>query len=138
MAMFAIAIIPLTMMLLKLTEKFPNKPTKMFAFAYELSAGGSLSNIKKWWKALCNLGPKFGYNPEASKCWLIVKPQLVREAEKLFESRKINITKNGKRYLGAAIGSQEYRDEYVIKKTNQIANELNNLCEIANLEPQAE
>ena len=126
------------MMLLELTEKFPNKPTKMVAFADDLSAGGSLSNIKKWWKALCNLGPKFGYNPDGSKRWLIVKSQLVREAEKLFENTKINITKNGKRYLGAAIGSQEYTDEYVIKKTNQIANELNNLCEIANLEPQAE
>ena len=98
------------MMLLELTEKFPNKPTKMVAFADDLSAGGSLSNIKKWWKALCNLGPKFGYNPDGSKCWLVVKPQLVREAEKLFENTKINITKNGKRYLGAAIGSQEYRD----------------------------
>ena len=126
------------MMLLELTEKFPNKPTKMVAFADDLSAGGSLSNIKKWWKALCNLGPKFGYNPDGSKCWLIVKSQLVREAEKLFENTKINITKNGKRYLGAAIGSQEYRDEYIIKKTNQIANELNKLCEIGNLEPQAE
>ena len=57
MAIYAIAIIPLIMMLLELTEKFPNKPTKMVAFADDLSAGGSLSNIKKWWKALCNLGP---------------------------------------------------------------------------------
>ena len=137
MAMYAIAIIPLIMMLLKLTEKFLNKQTKMVASADDLSAGGSLNNIKKWWEALCNLVPKFGYNPEASKCWLIVKPQLVKEAEKLFENTKINITVNGKRHLGAVIGSQEYRDEYVINKTDQIANELNNLCETAKLEPQA-
>ena len=45
----------------------------------------------------------------------------------------MNITLNGKRHLGAVIGSQEYRDEYVIIKTDQIANELNNLCEIAKL-----
>ena len=125
------------MMLLKPTEKFPNKQTKMVAFADDLSAGGSLSNIKKWWKALCNLGPKFGYDPEASKCWLIVKPQLVNEAEKLFKNSKINITINEKRHLGAVIGSQEYKDEHVIKKTYKIANELKNLCEIAKLEPQA-
>ena len=86
---------------------------------------------------MSNLGPKFGCNPEASKCWLIVKPQLVKEAEKLFENTKTNITVNGKRHLGAVIGSQEYRDEYVINKTDQIANEWNNLCEIAKLEPQA-
>ena len=50
--------------LLELTKKFPNKQAKMVAFADDLSAGGLLSNIKKWWKALCNLRPKFGYNPE--------------------------------------------------------------------------
>ena len=40
MAMYAITIIPLIMMLLELTEKFPNKQTKMVAFADDLSAGG--------------------------------------------------------------------------------------------------
>ena len=50
--------------LLELTKKFPNKQAKMVAFADDLSAGGLLSNIKKWWKALSNLHPKFGYNPE--------------------------------------------------------------------------
>ena len=47
MAMYAIAIIPLIMMLLELTEKFPNKQTKMVVFADDLSAGRSLSDIKK-------------------------------------------------------------------------------------------
>ena len=42
-----------------------------------------------------------------------------------------------KRHLGTVIGSQEYRDGYLINKTDQIANELNNLCEIAKLESQA-
>ena len=99
MAMYTIATIPLIMILLEPTEKFLNKQTKMVAFADDLSAGGSLNNIKKWWKALFNLGQKFSYNPEASKCWLIVKLQLVKEAEKLFENTKINITLNGKRHL---------------------------------------
>ena len=66
-----------------------------------------------------------------------MKPRLVKEAEKLFKDTKINITINGKWHLGAVIGSQEYKDEYVIKKTYKIANELKNLCEIAKLEPQA-
>ena len=104
--MCAITIIPLIMMLMKLTEKIPNKQTKMVGFTHDLSAGRSLSNIKKWWKAFCNLGPKFGYNPEATKCWLIVKPQLVKEAEKLFDNTKTNITVNSKRHLGAVICNQ--------------------------------
>ena len=40
MAMYAIATIPLIMILLELTEKFPNKQTKIVAFADDLSAGG--------------------------------------------------------------------------------------------------
>ena len=46
MTMYAIVIVPLIMMLLGLTEKFPNKQTKMVVPADNLSAGGSLSNIK--------------------------------------------------------------------------------------------
>ena len=105
------------MFLLVQTEKFPNKQMKMVPFADNLSAGGSQSNIKKWWKALYDLGRKFDYNPEASKCWLIVKPQLVKEAKKIFTNTKINITVKDNQHHGAVIGSQEYRDEYVINKT---------------------
>ena len=133
MAIYAIAIIPLIMMLLELTEKFLNRQVVMVAFADDLSAGGSLSNFKKLLKSLsnfkkllkavCNLGPKFNCNPEASKFWLIVKPQLVKEAEKLFENTKINITVNDKQHLGAVIGRQEHSEKCVINKTDQIANE---------------
>ena len=124
------------MMLLGPIKKFPKKQTKMVAFANDLSAGGSLNNIERWWKALCNSGPKFGQNPEASKCWLIGKAQLVKEAEKLFENTKINITVTAKRHIGAVIGSQECRDGYEINKSYQIANEVNNLYQIVKLEPQ--
>ena len=89
-------------------------------------------------KALCNSGPKIDHYRDPSKCWLIVKPQLVKEAEKLFKNTKISITIDSKRHLGAVNGSQEYRDQYLINKTDQIANQLSNLCEIAKLEPQAE
>ena len=123
-------------MLLELTEKFLNRQVVMVAFADDLSAGGSLSNFKKLLKAVCNLGPKFNCNPEASKFWLIVKPQLVKEAEKLFENTKINITVTAKRHIGAVIGSQECRDGYEINKSYQIANEVNNLYQIVKLEPQ--
>ena len=65
MAMYAIAITPI-IMLLEPAEKFPYKQTKIVAFTDDLSASGSLSNIKKWQKALYNLGPEFGCNPEVS------------------------------------------------------------------------
>ena len=56
MSVYAIATILQIMILLELTESFSNKQMKIVAFAEDLSAGGSLSNIKKWWRALSNLG----------------------------------------------------------------------------------
>ena len=35
------------------------------------------------------------------------------EKQNLFANSRANLTAKGKRHLGAAIGSTEYRDEYV-------------------------
>ena len=35
------------------------------------------------------------------------------EAQNLFANSRVNITAEGKKHLGAVIGSTEYRDEYV-------------------------
>ena len=35
------------------------------------------------------------------------------EAQNLFANSRVNITDEGRRHLGAVIGSTEYRDEYV-------------------------
>ena len=48
-----------------------------------------------------------------------------------------NITTEGKRYLGAVIGSQEYRTSYCNEKVEQWTNELEVLAELAKTEPQA-
>ena len=55
----------------------------------------------------------------------------------LFKDTEIQITKRGKRHLGAIIGTDGYRDEYVLDKINQWSSELQLLCEIAKIEPQA-
>ena len=80
MAIYAIAIIPLMLMVLDVSDKLPDKRTKMTAYADDFSAGGSIINLKHWWDTLCKLGPKFGYFPEASKCWLIIKPDAAEKA----------------------------------------------------------
>ena len=103
----------------------------------DFSAGGSIINLKHWWDTLCKLGPKFGYFPEASKCWLIIKPEAAEKAHTIFKDTEIQITKRGKRHLGAIIGTDGYRDEYVLDKINQWSSELQLLCEIAKIEPQA-
>jgi len=62
------------------------------------------------------MGPLFGYFPEETKCWIIVKPQYLSEAKRTFADTKIQLTMKGKRHLGAIIGSTSYHAEYVSEK----------------------
>ena len=50
---------------------------------------------------------------------------------------KVNITTDGKRHLGAALGSQSYREEYAASMVNDWLSQLTTLCEIAKTYPQA-
>ena len=49
--------------------------------ADDCSCGGKVRDILKWWLFLKTVGPKFGYFPKATKCWLIVKPDKFEEAK---------------------------------------------------------
>ena len=118
MAVYATAIIPLILMIIEITNRLPDTSSKTVAYADDFSAAGSVKNLKYWWDTLCKIGHKFGYYPEASKSFLIVKPKDLDKAETIFKHTNINITKNGKRYLGALIGDNKYRHEYVSEKIN--------------------
>ena len=49
----------------------------------------------------------------------------------------VNITTEGKRHLGAVLGSANYKDEYCQEKVDTWTKELEVLAEIAETEPQA-
>jgi hypothetical protein len=82
MAVYAIAIIPLILMIVEIMKERQNNTSKMAAYADDLAAAGNIDDIKFFWKQLCRLGPKFGYYPEASKTWLIVKDKHLEKAKK--------------------------------------------------------
>ena len=84
-----------------------------------------------------HIGTKFGYFPESEKSWLVVKPEKQEEARKVFAGTKINITVEGRRYLGGTIGSEEFKKEYAEQKILELINQLEKLSEIAMYEPQA-
>ena len=73
MAVYALATIPLLLMVLEITAQFPDNSVKMVKYSDNFTAGGTVTSIKKCWDTLCKLGPKFGYYPKPSKTWLIVK-----------------------------------------------------------------
>ena len=60
-----------------------------------------------------NLEPKIGYFAKAEKSWLIVKPEYLEHATEMFAGSGLKITTNGRRHLGAVIGSDDFKSSYV-------------------------
>ena len=66
MAMHALGTLPL------IHRSNPSKQIQQVWYADDGSAGGSLSDFLDWWHQLTDLGPKFGYYPNAS--WKVHPP----------------------------------------------------------------
>ena len=78
----------------------------------------------------------YGYFVKPSKSWLILKDSGKLDAcKELFERSPINITIEGKRHLGAAIGSSEYKNHYIDEKVNKRVSNIKSLSEIAKTQP---
>ena len=110
---------------------------KDVAFANDFTVAGKLTSIKDYWGKLTVLCPKYGYFPKGSKSYLIVKEHKLGEARNVFNDSNVYITIEGKRHLGAVIGSNEYRKEYLKDLVNDWKNQLVLLSSIADSQPQA-
>ena len=77
MPIYALGVIPIMLIVLQITNTKTNFDAKVVAYADDFSAAGSISSLKYWWHTLCKLSPKFGYFPEPTKSWLIVKSEKV-------------------------------------------------------------
>ena len=106
-------------------------------YADDSSVAGRMMEMKIWWDILNQAGPKFGYYPKPSKTILIVKKEEhLAEAEKYFGGTGIKVTLTGERHLGAVIGTQEYRDEYVNNEIETWVADIEQLSAITEDEPQ--
>ena len=107
-------------------------------FADDATGGGNLYKLRKWWDEIKESGTKYGYHVKPSKSYLILKDSSkLDEAKQLFETSPINITTDGKRHLGAAIGSEEFKDEYINNKVNEWCKQVKGLANIAKSQPHA-
>ena len=131
MPIYAIGIDPLLRSLREINN------IKQVGFADDLSGAGSLLDLKAWWKKIALLGPKIGYYTKTSKSWLIVKPEFEAEAREIFADSGLNITTEGRRHLGAVLGSEGFRESYVNKCVHEWVDELNILSDIAKTEPHS-
>ena len=106
-------------------------------YADDSSTAGELEEMKKWWDTLCSSGPKYGYFPLASKTILIVKAEQKEKAIEVFGNSGVTITTEGERHMGAVIGSEEFKKQYVERKISKWIEDIEALANIAKDEPQA-
>ena len=131
MALYAISLQPL------ITRLHITSSTKQCWFADDASGAGTAIQLKKWWDTLIEDGPEYGYHPKDDKCWLITKPEKEEIIREIFKESEINITTEGKRHLGAVVGSRSYLNEYVNEKVEEWVKEIINLADFATTQPQA-
>ena len=132
MPMYALAVVPL---IRQLKVKVPD--ASQVWYADDAAAAGKLTSLRSWWDYITELGSPFGYHANASKTWLIVKKSVEAQARSLFSNTQINITSEGRPYLDAALGTQEYIRAYISEKVRKWIDELNTLSTIAATQPHA-
>ena len=106
-------------------------------YADYATGAGALTDIIKWWDELMAAGPALGYYTNAKKCWFVVKSEKVKEANDVSAGTGINITTEGRKHLGAALGQRSYLEEYVGSKVKEWISEVTLLAEFASSQPQA-
>ena len=111
---------------------------KQIWLADDTTGAGTIQQLKEWWDAVIDLGNKFGYYVNQLKSWIIVKnDENLEKPKAIFENDGINFTKAGKRNLGAAIGSDQFKAYYASKKVDEWCDETEVLSNFAKPQPQA-
>ena len=110
---------------------------KQVWLADDSAGGGSIESLYQWYKSLCEEGRKFGYIVNGAKSWLIVKTSELAESAKKVFGDEVNITLEGRRHLGAVIGSKEFKDQYCQEKVDKWLREMESLTEISKSQPYA-
>ena len=106
--------------------------------ADDATGAGQLQPLKVWWEEIQKEGVKFGYFVKPTKSWIILKDHTkLDECKNLCESSPISITVEGKRHLGAALGSSSFKNEYIDEKVSKWVSNMKTLADIAKTQPHA-
>ena len=81
--------------------------------------------------------PPLGYFTNPPKCWLIVKPEKEQAAKEIFSETAIDITTEGRKHLGAALGSRDFLEEYDGEKVVKWVAQVTRLAEFTTTQPQS-
>ena len=136
MGTYALGILPMLHSLLDFVLT-SDLQTREVAFANNLTVAGKLADIKGFWDKLSTSGSKYGYFPKSTKWYLIVKKSCLKDAKTIFTDTNINITADGRKHLGAVVGSDTYKVQYVENLVDDWNTQLKLLSTIAETQPQA-
>ena len=106
--------------------------------ADDATGAGKISALKSWFDLIRSEGAKYGYHVNQDKTWMILKNRdLFEEAREVFKDTSIKFTLEGKRHLGAALGSTEFRKDYAGEKVKIWCDEIKKLSKLAETQPHA-
>ena len=140
MPLYALAIIPLIDSLAQCSP--PSTPSsgpdlRQLWYADDAGAAGLVQRLRLWWDSLVDLGPLFGYYPNPTKTWLVVKEEHAAEARHEFAGTGVQITTEGRPYLGTPIGSPASCEAFSREQVQRWCEEVHRLADLATSEPQA-
>ena len=87
--------------------------------------------MRAWFDELLKVGPMYGYYSKPSKCILVVKPHMLAHAKTVFKGSDVKVhtegskdtgvevTSEGTRHLGAAVGNSDFKQSYVKLKVDK-------------------
>ena len=106
-------------------------------YADDDCAAGNLTDLRHYWDQVQHAGPGYGYNPNPRKTILVTKAEFAVEARQLFSGTGIEVTATGSRYLGGAIGTPEFVENYMAALATKWSTELELLASLAQTQPHA-
>ena len=128
-AMYAIGTLPLTHRL--------DGIAKQTLYADDSAATSSLEQLRRWWDTLNEIGPLYGYFPNDAKTHTLVKAQHINKAREVFGDTAMTISEEGKRYLGDAMGTATFVEQFVRRKVEGWVKEVERLSTLAMTQPHA-
>ena len=130
MLLYGLAVLPLVREL-----KNSNK-WKQNWYADDSACLAQLLLVREWFDRLMVEGPKYGYFPKPEKCYLIVHPDFILQADNIFRDLGIKVV-TGQRFLGGFIGTASDVECWLQGKIASWVAAVEKMSHVAIHEPQA-
>ena len=98
MPMYALATISLIRKLKTIIED-----VNQVWYADDASGASQVKRLREWWDVINTQCPRYGYFPNASKTWLVTKNDLLPNATQAFADTDVQVTSDGRPYLGLLV-----------------------------------